>query len=407
VHEVTNPRAPGAQDADCPAEREIVQAGERRSARVESLRALAAVSVLVGHVWLYVHLFGPSSYSPFLHDLVAGGGLGVQLFFALSGYLIFRPFARRDFGSGTRIDLRSYALNRALRILPLYWVAIIVLLVVTEHGGSLTQWWRFGLFAQNFWTSTAQTVDGPMWSVVVEIHFYVLLPFIAWALGRLTRGNRTHAIALILVAGLVSVAFRRLNPNPALVWDYSLPATFYGFVPGMVLAILQTSWEQGCPRLVRGPAASADAWLASGVAVWLLVCWRADLAVPLTALGAFLVVGAVVLAPGQSRLVRVLDAKPLALMGVASYSLYIWHVPIVAHLWQIHALGRSFPLLLATSLPLCVGAAAASYFLIERPTLRLRRVWAKPGRPVAASSEAAHLVPETSPASPTPRTLGS
>lgn len=379
-----------------PTEHEIAQAGERRSARVESLRALAALSVLTAHVWLYFRLFGPSSYSPLLHGILAGGGLGVQLFFALSGYLIFRPFARRDFGSGGRIDLRTYALNRALRILPLYWVAIVVLMLATQHGGSFTQWWRFGIFAESFWSSTAQTVDGPMWSVAVEIHFYILLPLISWVLARLTQGNRNHAIMLVLLAGVVSAAFRLLHPNPTVVWDYSLPATFYGFVPGMVLALLQTSWERRVPRFVRGVAASSDAWLVTGFALWVFVCWQEQLAVEMIPLAAFLAVGAVVLAPGEGRCVSILDAKPLALVGVASYSVYIWHVPIIAQLDRVSGLAHSFPLLLLTALVSSVVAASLSYLLIERPALRLRRSWAKApdsGRLRSSSASSASASP--------------
>lgn len=378
MHEVDTPRAPGAVDSSRSAEHEIVQAGERRSARVESLRALAALSVLTAHVWLYFKLFGPASYTPFLHGILAGGGLGVQLFFALSGYLIFRPFARRDFGPGGRIDLKTYALNRGLRILPLYWVAIVVLMIATQHGGSFTQWWRFGLFSESFWTSTAQTVDGPMWSVVVEIHFYILLPMIAWALGRITRGNRGYAIALIVLAGLLSVGFRSLHPSPWVVWEFSLPATFYGFVPGMVLALLQISWEERTPGLVRGVLAAADAWLVAGIGLWLVVCWKPTLAAEIIPFAAFLVVGAVVLVPAGGRLVAVLDTRPLALVGVISYSIYIWHVPIISELVRVPSLARSFPLLFVTGLSSSLVAAAASYFVVERPALRLRRAWAKP-----------------------------
>lgn len=378
VHGVDTPRAPEATNSSRSADPEVFQAGERRSARVESLRALAALSVLTAHVWLYFKLFGPSAYAPFLHGVVAGGGLGVQLFFALSGYLIFRPFARRDFGPGGRIDLKTYALNRALRILPLYWVAIVALMIATQHGGSFTQWWRFGLFAESFWTSTAQTVDGPMWSVVVEIHFYILLPVIAWVLSRITRGNRAYAIALVLLAGLVSVGFRSLHPSPWLVWEFSLPATFYGFVPGMVLALLQIGWEERTPRFVRGLAGAADAWLVLGIGLWLVVCWEQTLAVEVIPFAAFLVVGAVVLAPGAGRLVAVLDIRPLALIGVVSYSIYIWHVPIISELVRVSALARSFPLLFVNALFSSLVAATASYFLVERPALRLRRAWAKP-----------------------------
>src|SRR5581483_2336906 len=213
---------------------EVVQAGERRSARIESLRAVAALAVLVSHVWLYSHGFAASSYDSFVHRVIAGGGFGVQLFFALSGFLIFRPFARRDFGEGASIDWRTYVRNRAVRILPLYWCAVVVLLVFTQNGGSLTQWWRFTFFAQSFSAKTAQTVDGPMWSLVVELHFYILLPFLAWALAKVCRGRRWSAIAVLVVLAVPSVVFRRFDPEPFSIWRYSLPGTFYGFVPGMV-----------------------------------------------------------------------------------------------------------------------------------------------------------------------------
>ncbi|MEY2432912.1 MAG: hypothetical protein QOC92_2637 [Acidimicrobiaceae bacterium] len=361
-------------NADAPSTTEVIQAGERRSARIESLRAIAALAVLTSHVWLYSHNFGPSSFDSLLHRAIAGGGFGVQLFFALSGFLIFRPFARRDFGGGARIDLWTYARNRALRILPLYWFAVVALLVFTQDGGSATQWWRFTLFAQGFSEKTAQAIDGPMWSVVVELHFYLLLPLLAWALAKVTRGQRRPAIAVLLLAALASIVLRRMDPDPQLVWAYSLPATFYGFVPGMVLALLQLEWEENRPRWLRGALSKPDVWLGAAAAVWVTIFWTYDWSVPLVAVASFLTVGAVVLPLERGRLVRALDWRPLALVGVASYSLYIWHVPIIERLADRPALD-SFPRLFAVALPLALLIAAVSYLIIERPALRSRRVW--------------------------------
>src|SRR5213596_1717165 len=116
---------------------QISQAGELRSARIESLRALAALAVLESHAFGYAHHWAPSAISATTAQrTILGGGSGVLVFFALSGYLLFWPFARRWFADGAAIDLRRYALNRALRILPLYFVAVVVLLLVQEHGGS-------------------------------------------------------------------------------------------------------------------------------------------------------------------------------------------------------------------------------------------------------------------------------
>lgn len=353
----------------------VVQAGEERSARIESLRALAAVAVLVSHVWLYQQRFAPSSFDSFSDRLLAGGGFGVQLFFALSGYLIYRPFARRDFAGGSSIDLRTYGRNRAIRILPLYWFAVAVLLVFAENGGTLTQWWRFLLFAQSFSTETAQTVDGPMWSLVVELHFYLLLPLLAWGLARAARGRMAIAAAALGAIAVPSIAFARIDPDPAVIWRFSLPATFYGFVPGMLLALLQISWERRRPSWLTGALGSADAWLGASAVVWAVCCWDYDWTVPLTAVAAFLTVGAVVLPLAPGRLLRALDARVLALVGVASYSLYIWHVPVIERLYLRPAFG-SFAALAAVAVPIALAVAAVSYALVERPALALRRGWA-------------------------------
>src|SRR5437763_17025585 len=119
-----------------PTTKTISQAGEIRSARIESVRALAALAVLESHAWGYAHgWYGPALVGTLPQRILFGLGSGVLVFFALSGYLLFWPFAKRWFADGQAIDLRRYALNRALRILPLYYVAIVVVLLLQEHGG--------------------------------------------------------------------------------------------------------------------------------------------------------------------------------------------------------------------------------------------------------------------------------
>lgn len=365
----------------------MVQAGEVRSARIESLRALAALSVLVGHVWLYSTLFGPSSYSSLPRRLLAGGGFGVMLFFALTGYLIYRPFARRHFGSGAEVRLAVYARNRALRILPLYWAAVIVLLLMTQHGGTANQWWRFMTFSESFSLSTAQRVDAPMWSLVVEAHFYLLLPALAWALGRLGRakGGRAGAAAALVALAVPSVVLRHLDPRPYYLWQFSLPETFYGFVPGMLLALVQTAWEGGRPRWLRGPPARRDVWLGAAVAGWVAVCQWPGAEAPLIAVASFLAVGAVVLPLDGAGLALALDLRPLSLVGVASYSLYIWHVPMIERVWRVHHLHIGFGALLFETGPAALVAAGLSYAFLERPALRLRGRWFGPRERPAAS----------------------
>jgi peptidoglycan/LPS O-acetylase OafA/YrhL len=347
----------------------ISQAGEVRSARIESLRALAALAVLGSHAFGYAHNW-KGVYSTLPDRLLLGGGSGVLVFFALSGYLLFWPFAKRWFGQGNQIDLRRYALNRVLRILPLYYVAVIVFLVVSEHGGSFSQWWRFGLLFENFSTQTLTKVDGPLWSVIVEIHFYALLPLIAVALAFVARRRRAVAIMLLLAVGLVGALFRdwalTQDWHTASLLQYSLPGTFYFFVPGMLLALLRLEVQEHSWRL-PGPAI----WLLASVPFWLwhfnsVRDWPA-------AIASFLVVAACVLPLREDRAVRALEWRPLAVLGIASYSIYVWHMPIVKALDG--ALGWSFAPLLAVSLLVCCAVALASYRFIEAPFLALRTRW--------------------------------
>jgi peptidoglycan/LPS O-acetylase OafA/YrhL len=372
----------------------IVQAGEVRSRRVESLRAIAAIAVLVGHVFGTAHFYRPAETlgGSYLDRALFGGGYGVYLFFALSGYLLFWPFARRDFGGGDRIDLRRYARNRALRILPLYYVVVIVVLVVQEDGSTFDRWWKFLLFAENFSYDTVGKVHGVLWSLVVELHFYILLPFLAAGLAWLARGSRRAAGAILLALAAASFGVRYLTQDiddtPSELWRLSLPATFFFFVSGMSLALLRLSWQERRPRWLRGPLSHSTTWLLAAVPLWLLVFDRYDRAGDLAAaLASMLMVGACVLPLRGGSLVKALEWRPLAILGVASYSLYLWHPPVVRLLHE----SQSFPTLLAISVPVCFAAAIASYYVIEAPFLRLRRRWAKStptmvGDPAGASA---------------------
>ena len=340
----------------------VDQAGEQRLARLESLRALAALGVLVGHVWGARHAFGATGTDDLLGRTIFGGGYGVFVFFALSGYLLFRPLANAVF-DGERVDLRRYAINRLLRTLPLYYVVVFVLLVVQEGGGTFGQWWRFTTLTENLFPSTVLTVDGPIWSLLVELQFYALLPLVAVGLARLARGSRRDAAVLLLVAGAGGAVLRIYLLNHRHVGDprivYSLLTTAFFFVPGMLLALARDV------RL-RGPLGSGDVWLLASIPVWLFVfddysrtAWAA--------VASFLVVGGAALPLRHGPLVRALDWRPLALVGVASYSLYLWHLPIVI------AMERHGALLWAVPVSLLV--AFVSYRMVEEPFLRLRRRW--------------------------------
>lgn len=295
---------------------------------------------------------------------------------------------RRYFGPGSAIELRRYARNRILRILPLYLVAVIVLLLIQEHGGTWGQWWRFLTLSQNYSTHTILTVDGPMWSLVVEIHFYLLLPLLAYGLAWASSRSRARAAVILVLLGVVSWFINRHAVDASgrrVLLEYSLPATFMYFVPGMLLALLRLQWMERRPDWLRGPLASGQVWLIGAIAFALLQ-FRDYSSPTMIAIATFLAVGACVLPLRHGRLVRWLDWRPLAVIGVASYSLYIWHDPIVTWLGGLSGLPHGYLAQLAIAGGVCVAVALISYRVIETPFLRLRRPWSPSGAPAEISA---------------------
>ena len=148
--------------------------------RARGLRGIAALSVLWSHVLLYAYADDPAG-RPI--RLISTLELGVVLFFTLSGFLLYRSFASAILGFRRSVDVKDYAIGRAVRILPAYWVTLaIVGLVVSAAlvhvgGGSVGLGDLRGAPAvlganvfliQNYIPSTAITGIGPAWTLAVE-----------------------------------------------------------------------------------------------------------------------------------------------------------------------------------------------------------------------------------------------
>ena len=366
----------------------VEQAGELRDAQVESLRALAALSVFGIHAFISAkaHLTASEPVT----KLFFGGAYGVYFFFALSGYLLFRPFVRHTVDRARPVDLRSYALNRALRILPLYYVVVAVLLLFEVNGGAPGQWWKFGLFLENFSADTVLRADSPMWSLAVEVHFYVLLPLVAFAVGWLAQGSRARAALAVAGLGAASLILRLATVTfesvPDFRWSFSLATLFFFFAAGMLLALLRLEWQDGPPAWLGGRLASGDAWILASLPFWAAAIWWPKTE-PLVAIAAFLVIAGCVLPLESGVCARALSWRPLAVLGIASYSFYLLHVPLLTAITGdgvtfgpsgATAGGGPHDLvpLIAIGLAVVIAAALASYALIESPFLRLRRRWA-------------------------------
>lgn len=365
----------------------IDQAGELRSVRVESLRAIGVLGVLVAHTMGWASYYGPEiGQGAFSRAVALGTQASPFVLFVLSGCLLYGPFARRDLGNGDPINLRRYAINRALRILPLYYAVLLVLFVFQEHVGTLKKWALYASFSQSLVAGPNFQVNRVFWYLDIEVHFYVLLPLLAFLLARASGGSRNRAALLLGMLGFASFLFFlyawHLDPTPNPYWQFSLLSTFFFLSAGMLLALIRLSWEERRPEWLRGPLASADLWIAASAGLCVLnIFWRYSLpsmsAMVNILLVSVLLVGACVLPLRTGPLIRALEWSPLAVLGVAAYSLLLWHDPILKALAKSSWAPSGFVGLLAVGLPLCCLMAFASYALIEAPFLRLRRRWAR------------------------------
>ena len=337
--------------------------GNRRFDAFDALRALAALTI-VAH-----HLAGPAGVGGAAGAVLARFSAGVAVFFAISGFLLYRPYVVARHGWAPQVPVGVFWLRRLLRIVPGYWLALTVIGLALGWAGAGHPWGLFYVFGQLYVPSQAFNAIPAAWSVCVEMSFYVCLPAYAWLVARTLRGSARAELALLGLLALASVAFHQLTAGRGeMAVSLMLPASFFLFAVGMGLALLSvTAAHTAGARFVARHGGAC--WL---LAFALLVAMALGTSVggssahPLYAPIALLIVLPAVF-EGEGRFARVLRTRTLAWLGLISYGIYLWHQALIG--WLVgRGLGGA-PLVLAT-LALTVAVAAASYYAVERPALR-------------------------------------
>ena len=375
-----------------------------RFAALDGMRALACYAVLATHVGFQTgQSFGSGWIAPWISRL----DVAVPIFFALSGFLLYRPFIRQAMTGGARLHFADFYRRRAVRVLPGYWLAIVVSLgLLTTRHTSTGDWLAYLSLTQTYNGHDVDPSLTQMWTLGVELSFYLVLPPLTLLARR--RGDtpdrvlrRQCGLIAMLVAGTVlwdvcSFHFPVLGLS-ATTW---LPGTIDWFAIGMFLAVLSCV-PQDCTalRTVRGALhdwsqAPGLCWTVALALYWLItlpVGGPLGLEVP-TAwqhISKNLVYGALVffmmlpMTIGRGGTIGQVLSNPVArFLGRISYGVYLWHLPMLlliqrafnlpifqGHYWEYLFLTLASATLLGT----------LSWYLVERPLLRrFSRSWRRP-----------------------------
>ncbi|MBL1102782.1 acyltransferase family protein [Streptomyces coffeae] len=345
---------------------------------LDGLRALAVTAVVLYHVnpgWL------------------PGGFLGVDVFFVLSGFLI-SDLLLAEWQRHGRIDLRDFWLRRVRRLLP---ALVLVLLVATAAAAVFrprrlasatdslfsvatftNNWWQISTDASYFASFGPPPLFQHLWTLSMEEQFYLLWPLTLLALMRCVPWRGVEVTAVLAGAAASMIAMARLyepDLDPSRVY-FGTDTHVFPLLIGAALALLRPT-----TRLIRKPSRwpLRTVGLLGVAGLGVLVVMACVVSEGEAALypGGFaavaLATAAVVLAAVQpmGRLAFVLGVRPLRWIGVRSYGIYLWHLPLIALATPDRMTPADAPLFAIAAAFASVGLAALSYRWVEQPIRRL------------------------------------
>lgn len=387
---------------------------------LDAVRAVAALMVLAFHVAVEN---GTALAPGVVGALLSTLELAVPLFFVLSGVLLYRPWAAAALDGTERPGVRSYLWRRGVRLLPAYWLVAVVALLLwsRDYLDSWVTWAQvltltFVYETNPWWVGTGPEGLGQMWSLCVEVAFYVTLPLFAVLLHRFAEraGTDVAARARRLLLGLALLAATsvvamvvQFYPVERPYMHMWLPRTLCLFAAGMALAVVtewawRERWDGGPARRFCRTVAAAPVtcWLV-GLGAY-LVCaspvtgprfagvdglWAALFQSGTALLFALFVVAPVACMPARAPaaatspwagsgvwLYSVVRVPVVRYLAKVSYGIFLWQF-IVLYLWReftgAEAFTGSFWLDIGPVTAGTVLLAAATYHWVETPSRRL------------------------------------
>lgn len=363
---------------------------QHRLAVLDGMRGVAVLLVLWYHIWEISWLPAPSAALQFVPET---GFVGVHLFFYISGFVIVFPFVRAAFEGRPQPDWAHFAYRRAIKIVPSYVLSIVIAFAIgyahfASTGEAVRAIVTHLLFIHTWWADTYGAINGVLWTLAVEVQFYVIFPLLWFAFKRapwITAGTMV----------VTSIAYRvwaqHAFPAHAPQLTENLPGYLDIFALGMISAYAYVRYRSRV-------ASTAASWVAAFVALggfallfallqnlwstrlvdqWAMV-WQTYNRTWLGVSFATIALGSLVAAPWWR---RTLGNPLLLFFGTISYTLYLYH-QVVARELLAHRIppyaGTNQHLDPNWALPYSVVAfavtiAQATLFTygFERPLLRL------------------------------------
>jgi peptidoglycan/LPS O-acetylase OafA/YrhL len=377
---------------------------------LDGLRAMAVILVILFHSWSDIPDGGNFVISAENPNPLNSARTGVQLFFVLSGFLLFLPYARWLFGVRGRPSTLLFYRRRVLRVGPAYWVSLVVLIALA--GVYTLPVFADALFHVvflfNFSGKTVSAFNTVFWTLAVEFQFYLLLPLLGWLVYAVARRIGPLVATIVLVGGLgaVSLAGEALDQfnggahllrfdTTGLIGTFSLSSWIGVFAAGMGCSVLYiyltevarlSAEARGRLRMLGTVAFCVGAGTALAIAVlpqWHLIK------------GKFLIFGwayagcLLGVLFGAPIFSRALASRPLRFIGLISYSVYLWHSIVLQRLEpHLPAFGdpRTHVLVrFVLGLVLSLAVAYGSYQCFERPFIHARKAAHEP-MPAARAS---------------------
>ena len=363
-------------------------------ARIDGLRFLAILPVLFFHASLRGdRLFAAghvvTSSDAALMAAVPPGEVGVMLFFFLSGFIIAFPFLRATATERPMPNWKAFYARRLLRLAPAYVIVLTICYIALATSGyapkdapkfnmvaaPLYQSYFASLFySHNLVFGASSRILPPLWTLEIEVQFYLFAPFILTAYAGASVRNRRIVMLLAILLGLYVGHWPWLYEQLHWRHTYSILGYSHFFLTGILLSDL--AFDRALPR--RGPG---DMLFVAGYAGLLVIgTWVVPVPTIASALRDVGLLASILLIywGGMTgrHASRFLSFGPVAVIGGACYSIYLTHLPILQAGQEIakrlahpHDLIEAWALVLPT-IPLAICIGLTFYAFIEQPTMR-------------------------------------